>query len=178
MYQPAVDSLLLEKHVEKLAKGNVLDMGTGIGIQALAASRNNSVQSVIAADIDKETVAYCKRNLKNPKIKVIHSDLFSNISGKFDTIIFNPPYLPEEKDLKIKDHALYGGTEGIELIERFLLQAKKYLNNNGLILMAFSSITGKNKVNNLIKKSGFKFKELDRQHIFFEDLFVYLVKER
>jgi len=178
MYQPAEDSLLLEKHAEKLAKGNVLDMGTGIGIQALAASRNKSVSSIIAADIDKETVNYCKRNLKNSKIKVIHSDLFSNISEKFDTIIFNPPYLPEEKDLKIKDAALYGGIEGIELIERFFLQVKKYLNKNGIMLMVFSSITGKTKVNDIIKKSGFKFKELDRQHIFFEDLYVYLVKER
>jgi tRNA1(Val) A37 N6-methylase TrmN6 len=57
MYQPAEDSLLLEKHVEKLSKGNVLDLGTGVGIQALAASRNKSVSAVLAADIDKETVS-------------------------------------------------------------------------------------------------------------------------
>jgi len=196
MYQPAEDSLLLERHSEKLAKGSVLDMGTGIGIQALAAAKNNKVSKVLAADIDKEAVAYCKRNLKNNKIKIIKSDLFSDISGKFDTIIFNPPYLPEEKDIKtkksskdfrvsktedrfgIKDAALYGGEDGIEIIERFFLQAKKYLGKNGIILMVFSSITGKTKVNDIIKNSGFKFKEIGRQHIFFEDLYVYAIKER
>jgi release factor glutamine methyltransferase len=176
MYQPAEDSLLLEKHAEKLAKGNVLDMGTGIGIQALAASRNNLVSSIIATDIDRETVSYCKRNLTSNKIKVIHSDLFSNISEKFDTIIFNPPYLPEEKDLKIKDKALYGGKEGIEIIEKFFSEVSNHLNKDGKILMVFSSITGKSKVDAIIKKSGFKFKLLDKQHIFFEDLFVYLVQ--
>jgi len=178
MYQPAEDSLLLEKYSEELSKGKVLDMGTGLGIQAMAASKNKGVACIIAADIDRETVAYCKRNIKNSKIKVIESDLFSSIKEKFDTIIFNPPYLPEEKDLKVKDKALYGGEEGIELIERFFLQVKKYLNKNGIILMVFSSITGKNKVNSIIKKSGFKLKELDKQHIFFEDIYVYLVKER
>jgi len=196
MYQPAEDSLLLEKYSEELSKGNVLDMGTGLGIQAIAAAKNRTVTNIIATDIDKETISYCKRNIKNKKIKFIISDLFSSIgkfdmseiNGKisehpkksqfFDTIIFNPPYLPEEKDLKIKDKALYGGKQGIELIERFFLQARKYLNKNGIVLMVFSSITGKSKVNNIIKKSGFKFKELDKQHIFFEDIYAYEIKKR
>jgi release factor glutamine methyltransferase len=176
MYTPAEDSLMLENHVEKLSKGKVLDMGTGIGIQAIAASKNNAVKEVLAADVDKETVEYCKRNVKNRKITFIKSDLFSDVKGKFDTIVFNPPYLPEEKDIKIKDKALYGGEQGIELIERFFSEANSHLNENGTILMVFSSITGKKKVDAIIKKAGFKFKELEKQHIFFEDLFVYIVK--
>jgi release factor glutamine methyltransferase len=177
MYQPAEDSLLLEKHVEKLSKGNVLDLGTGVGIQALAASRNSLVSAVLAADIDKETVAYCKRNIQNKKIKVIHSNLFSKVDGKFDTIIFNPPYLPEEKDIKIRDSALYGGKLGYEIIEKFFSQVSKHLNKNGKILMVFSSITEKSKVDKIIKSAGFKFKLLDKQHIFFEDLFVYMIQK-
>ena len=195
MYTPAEDSLMLENHVEKLSKGKVLDMGTGIGIQAIAASKNNAVKEVLAADVDSEAIGYCKRNIKNPKIKFIVSDLFSNIDkfdmseikGKisehaqkpqvFDTIVFNPPYLPEEKDLQIDDKALYGGEQGIELIERFFSEVNSHLNENGTILMVFSSITGKKKVDAIIKKAGFKFKELEKQHIFFEDLFVYIVKK-
>jgi release factor glutamine methyltransferase len=177
MYQPAEDSLLLEKHVEKISEGKVLDVGTGIGIQAIAASRSKAVKEILAVDIDKEAVSYCKRNIKNKKINVFKSDLFSNVNGKFNTIIFNPPYLPEEKDIKIKDKALYGGKEGIEIIEKFFSKVKNHLNKDGKILMVFSSITGKSKVNSLIKKSGFKFKEIDNQHIFFEDLFVYLIQK-
>jgi 16S rRNA G1207 methylase RsmC len=62
------------------------------------------------------------------------------------------------------------------LIESFFAQANKHLNKNGKILMVFSSITGKSKVDTVIKSAGFKSRLLDKQHIFFEDLFVYLVQ--
>ncbi|MEM2956340.1 MAG: methyltransferase [Candidatus Pacearchaeota archaeon] len=174
MYQPAEDSLLLEKYVEKFAFGKVLDIGTGIGIQAVAATRNKAVKYVLAIDIDKEAINYCKRNIKNKKILFMNSDLFSNVNEKFDTIIFNPPYLPEDKDLEDKE--IYGGKNGIEIIDRFFSEVKNYLNKKGNILLVFSSITGKKKVDEIIKKAGFKFKELGKQHIFFEDLFVYLIQ--
>ena len=195
MYQPAEDSFILETHSEKLSKGKVLDVGTGIGVQAIAATRNNKVDEVLAVDIDKEAIAYCKRNVKNKRIKFMVSDLFENLKGKFDmseikkisehdqkpmvfdTIIFNPPYLPEEKDLKTKDKALYGGNQGYELIEKFMKEADNHLKEKGKILMVFSSITGKKKVDEIIKKECFKAKLLDTRHIFFEDLFVYEIKK-
>jgi len=177
MYQPAEDSLLLEKYIEKSARGRVLDVGTGIGVQAIVATRQKAVNEVIAVDIDKESIAYCRRNVSNKKINFAVSDLFSNVKGKFNTIIFNPPYLPEEKDLKVKDKALYGGEEGIEIIERFFSKANSYLDKDGNIFIVFSSITGKKKVDAIIKKHGFKFKELGKQHIFFEDLYVYAVRK-
>ena len=194
MYQPAEDSLMLEKHAESIARGKVLDVGTGIGIQAIAAAKNKKVREILAIDIDDEAVGYCKRNIENKKIKFIKSDLFSNVKGKFDTIIFNPPYLPEEQDLKtkksskdfrasknkdifgVKDKALYGGKYGFELIKKFFSEAKSHINEGGVILLVFSSLTGKNKVDEIIKKSGFKFKELEKQHVFFEDIYVYTIK--
>lgn len=173
MYQLAEDSLMLETYSEKFSLGRVLDVGTGIGIQAIAASRNNKVKEIIAVDIDKEAIDYCKRNVKNKKIKFFVSDLFFNVKGKFDTIIFNPPYLPEEKEVKINDRALYGRKQGYEIIEKFIKESKNYLDSKGKMLMVFSSITGKKKVDEIIKKQGFKSKLLDKKHIFFEDLYVY-----
>ena len=94
-YEPREDSELLAKYVKKFAFGNVLDMGTGSGIQAITAAKKKSVKSVVAADIQEEVIENNKNNIKNKKIKFIVSDLFSNIKNKkFDTIIFNPPYLP------------------------------------------------------------------------------------
>ena len=52
----------------------------------------------------------------------MHSDLFSNIKGKFNTIIFNPPYLPEDE---FKDKSLDGGKKGYEIIEKFLNKVSK-----------------------------------------------------
>ena len=142
-YDPQEDSDLLERHVRKHAFGKVLDMGTGSGIQAIAAAQSTKVQSVLAADTQKGVVEYCKRNIKNDKIKFLQSDLFSKIRGRFDTIIFNPPYLPQE--LKLRDLTLEGGRKGYEVIEKFLNQVNNFLNSNGIILMVFSSLTKKQK---------------------------------
>ena len=96
VYDPQEDSTLLERYVRKYAKGNVLDVGTGSGIQAIAAAHSPNVKSVIATDIQKGVIGYCRKNIKNKKIKFMQSDLFENVKGAFDTIIFNPPYLPQE----------------------------------------------------------------------------------
>jgi len=160
--------------VAKYAKGKVLDMGTGTGIQALYAAKSDAVESVLAIDIDPEAIAYCRSNVKNDKITFEVSDLFSNVKGKFDTIIFNPPYLPQDKG--IKDVALYGGKEGYELTKRFFEEAGEHIMPNGKILIVFSSHTKKDKVDEAITKNGFKFKEICNQRIFCEDLIVYLVE--
>lgn len=130
IYEPREDSTLLEHYVRQYAKGNVLDIGTGSGIQALAAAQNKNVFSILATDISKTTVEHCKNNIKNKKIKFFVSDLFQNknlINKKFDTIIFNPPYLPQ--DLKVKDLTSEGGKKGYEVIERFLNEANNFLKN-------------------------------------------------
>lgn len=170
MYEPREDSYLLLEQVKRFAKGKVLDMGTGSGIQALAAKK---ADSVLAVDINKNTIEHCRKTIKNKKIRFLYSDLFSNIKTKFDTIIFNPPYLPE--DIKVKDLTLDGGKKGYEVMERFFSQARKHLNKNGKVLIVFSSLTKKKKVDKIIKKNGFKFKLLKKKKLFFEELYVYLV---
>ena len=56
MYQPREDSFLLEKEVKKYAKGDVLDIGAGSGIQALAAAKKRNTKKVLAVDIDKKVI--------------------------------------------------------------------------------------------------------------------------
>src|SRR3989344_2309934 len=117
IYDPEEDSFLLAKYVDKFAKGKILDLGTGSGIQAEIALRHT--KNVLAVDINEEAVNYVKN--KNIKAKV--SDLFSNINEKFDLIIFNPPYLPNE-NLEDKESRLIttGGKYGYEILERFFSQ--------------------------------------------------------
>src|SRR3989338_3085739 len=85
IYEPQEDSFLLSKYVEKYASGRVLDLGSGSGILAEAALMKT--KDVLAVDINKETVKLLKKRNINAK----YSDLFSNIKGRFDLIIFNPP---------------------------------------------------------------------------------------
>ena len=174
MYSPREDSYMLAEQVKRFAKGRVLDMGTGSGIQAVVAADNPGVISVLAVDIDKEAIDYCKKNLNNPKITFLQSGLFNEVKGEFDTIIFNPPYLPQDRG--IHDKALYGGKKGYEIIEKFFKKAGQHLAENGIILLLFSSFTKQDKVEGIILKAGFDFQQIIQDHIFFEDLFVYLVK--
>lgn len=173
IYEPSDDSFLLEKYVKKLASGRVLDMGTGSGIQTKAAEKNSD--SVLGVDIDKQSIDFCNKTIKSEKISFKVSDLFSDVEGKFDTIIFNAPYLPSDE--RIDDPALYGGKKGYEIIGRFLSDSKKFLASRGIILLLFSSFTDKNKVDSLIMENGFGFEELERIHISFEDMYCYMISK-
>jgi HemK-related putative methylase len=74
----------------------VLDMGTGSGVCALAAAKH--ARRVIAVDID-QTAVLCARlnvllNLADGKIDVLAGDLFAPLSGRqFDVVLFNPPFI-------------------------------------------------------------------------------------
>ncbi|MCP3686411.1 MAG: methyltransferase [bacterium] len=171
VYKPREDSYLLLDAVRKYSKGKVLEIGTGTGILAIEAAKKNAV---VAVDINKNALRVAKKNAKKAKIKFIYSDLFSNVKGKFDTIIFNPPYLPEDK---YTDAALSGGKKGYELTERFLEEARMHLSANGIILIVFSSLTKRMKVDQAIEKNGFEKELLDEKKIFFETLYVYKIKK-
>ena len=173
IYKPREDSTLLENHVRQHAKGKVLDVGTGSGIQAKAAAGSKNTSSVLAVDVQKGVINYCKKCIKNRKIKFMQSDLFSKVRGKFDTIIFNPPYLPE--DIRVRDITIEGGKKGYELLERFLNDASRFLDSDGAIIILFSSLTKKEKVEEFIRNNLFDFQELEKMHIFFEDLHVYRI---
>ena len=173
IYEPDEDSFLLVKQVKKLARDKkVLDMGTGWGVLAETALKSGA-KDVLAVDIDEEVVEF----VKSKGLKVKASDLFSNIDEKFDLIIFNPPYLPEDEleDFEIRN-VTRGGKEGYEILERFLIDAKRYLNKNGEILIVFSSLTNKEKVDSILKENEYEFKILETKKMFFEELYVYLVK--
>lgn len=178
VYEPQEDSFLLREFVLKYAKGNVLDMGTGSGIQAAAAAASKKTVDVIGVDIDPQSIEYAKKHQDAKlNIKWIKSDLFQKLSKKyehfFDTMIFNAPYLPQEGKRRHID--LEGGRIGHETIERFLEQAKDYLKQDGIILLAFSSLTPF--MPDLIEKHMFTGKEIGRKHVFFEDIIVYKIKK-
>ena len=166
MYNPGDDSYLLEKYVRKFARGKVLDVGCGSGILMKAALTKS--KNVSGVDIDDDSVEHCKKL----KLNASKSDLFSNVKGRFDVIIFNPPYLPQDENMK-EHKDLFGGKYGWEVIEKFFSKVDDYLENKAEILILFSSLTNKKKVDSIITKK-FKFEELESKSVgLMEKLFVY-----
>jgi len=173
IYPPGKDSFLLEKYIKLFAKGKVLDLGTGSGILAKEALKYT--KDVTASDINKE----CLKALKSEKIKAIHSSLFEKIKGKFDLILFNPPYLPEDiREDKEGKVALCGGKQGYEIIFKFLEEAKSHLKKSGKILLVFSSLSKKGKIEQKLKELNYSFSIIEQEKFFFETIYLYLIERK
>ncbi len=180
IYQPAEDSYLLQKFVRRFATGRVLDMGTGSGIQAITAIEVPSVREVLAVDINPKAVEALKKEVESQKqklrkIKVMQGNLFENVDGYFNVIIFNPPYLPQDKG--IEDSALYGGKKGWEISERFFKEVSGYLFPEGIVLFLFSSLTNKQKIEEILQHNLLQWEELGEEKIAFEMLYVYKISK-
>lgn len=177
VYEPSDDSYLLSKTLEKeIPKFNgyenkkYLEIGCGSGIQLetlynIGINKNN----IFSLDINPEAVQKCK----DMGFNSIISDLFSEIpkNKKYNIIIFNPPYLPDSKDNPEPEDSKImttgGGNGGSEIINKFLKQSKKHLNEKGKIFLLTSSLT-KN-----IDWNNFKKEKINKKNLFFERLYVW-----
>ncbi len=167
VYYPREDSMLLAEQVNRHAFGKVLDLGTGSGIQGIIAAINGC--EVTFADIDDKAVSCARSNasLNGARGKFVKSDLFEGIEGKFNTIIFNPPYLASNE---IAEKDLDGGKEGRELIDRFIGAYRNHLLERHAVLLLESSFNDYGKD---VQKLGAEI--IAKGHYFFEDIVVLLL---
>ena len=172
IYSPREDSLLLAESVERYATGDVLDLGTGTGLQGIVAAGKGC--NVTFADIEESALKCARDNAEaNRKPgKFVISDMFGSISGKFDTIIFNPPYLPSEPLSETDKHyrALDGGIGGRELIDVFIKEYKNFLKPAGKALIVESSLNG---YKDDIERLGAEV--ISQSHYFFEDIVILML---
>ncbi len=168
IYEPREDSFLLASLFSDFIFENtkVLDVGCGSGF--LSVQAKNLGADVVSIDINPESVDYCK----SLGLNVLYSDLFENVKDKFDVIVFNPPYLPEDEDEDEESKLITtGGEEGFEVLVRFLKDARFFLKSNGVILVVVSTLTGD--AESFFKKHEYKFELLKSEEYFFEKLLVY-----
>lgn len=169
VYRPGEDSYLLASHVRMLVSGEVLDMGTGSGIQAVEAAAKQEVSRVVAVDVNPAAVEATKMRAESAgvasKMEFVTSDLFENVEGVYDWMVFNPPYLPGEG--KADEASWAGGETGAETVRRFLRDARGHLKKNGTILIVYSDHTGLTASD----FNGYEVEKLDEKSLFFETLF-------
>lgn len=125
---------------------SVLDLCTGSGCIGISIGHYYQHISVDVSDISNQALSLAQENISlhelSNRVSLIESDLFSNVCHKYDLIVTNPPYvsdaeyrdLPEEykKEPKL---GLVTRQHGLKIPVEILLQAPKYLNNNGLLFL-------------------------------------------
>lgn len=147
VYEPAEDTFLFAQNLTVRRGAKVADIGTGCGILGILAAKRAA--EVLAVDINSWAVQCAKENAKlahvAEKTLLIQGDLFRPLrpAEKFDLILFNAPYLPSENDegkLWI-ERAWAGGASGRKIIDAFIFEAPRHLNNNGEILLMQSTLS-------------------------------------
>lgn len=137
---------LVEEALKVVEPGmRVLDMCTGSGCIIISILHNASDVTGMAVDISKQALNVAKENAKMNEVAVLfeRSDMFDNVTGNFDVIVSNPPYIPTEvipklmpevRDFEPMD-ALDGKEDGLYFYRRIADECKKYLNPGGRILV-------------------------------------------
>ncbi|MFH1447606.1 MAG: HemK2/MTQ2 family protein methyltransferase [Candidatus Micrarchaeota archaeon] len=173
VYEPAEDSFMLAEFSKDII-GDSLDVGTGCGIQAIVAKKAR----VVGVDSNEVAVENAEHNarMNGSNAMFVGSDLFESVDGKFDCIVFNPPYLPTSPNEVVEgseDVAWNGGKDGREVIDRFLDGFADHLKEDGRLLMLCSSLSERGESKRTVERLGFRWNELTREHVgMFEELFV------
>lgn len=137
--------LLVEKtvcYVNKFfdKKVRILDIGTGSGCIAISLKKLLNCD-MVASDISKEALELAKENAFSNKVDIefINSDIFSDVSDRFDIIISNPPYISYDEEIEeiVKNNephiALYAKEGGRYFYRKILSQVSNYVKNPFLI---------------------------------------------
>ncbi len=140
--------LLVEKVLEKakdFAAPSILDLCTGSGCIAVAIKSKLAKAAISASDISFFALWTARKNaqLNHTDVRFLKSNLFGQISGRFDIIVTNPPYINQSDyaalDPKVRNFepkgALLGGQDGLDLIRRIIRQAPEHLKAGGWLLM-------------------------------------------
>jgi len=177
VYQPAEDSGLLAEAAVEAARGRVLEVGTGSGWVAARVAAERDLD-VIGADVNP----HAAREARERGVETAVADLCAPFrADAFDTVCFNPPYLPTDPDNEWGDwmeRALSGGESGRELIEPFLADVGRVLAPGGVVLLLVSSLTGYEEVLELIEAAGFEGEPVVEESFPFETLTVLRLERR
>lgn len=137
--------LWLRTQFEIQAKFTCCDIGTGSGCLAVTVACEFPNAEVTATDLFDTPISITMQNAAKHgvSINVIKADILDGVDKTFDVIISNPPYVPESDrqtlEPEVIDHepevALFGGSDGTQIIRRMLPQLYSHLNAGGKFIL-------------------------------------------
>lgn len=146
-----------------------LDLCTGSGCLAILLAHSFPRARIDAADVSRAALAVARINIRKyelgKRIHLIESDLFSALRGKhYDLIVCNPPYVTAESLRRLRPEyrhepriALAGGSEGLDVVRRIVLEAAAHLTRRGLLVLEVGS--GRRRVERMFPRTAFVWPE-------------------
>ena len=160
--------ILVEEVLKHIHDGmRVLDMCTGSGCILVSLMHYSNDCSGVGADLSTEALRVARSNAEKllsaeKSVEFIQSDLFEQITGKFEIIVSNPPYIrPDVIETlmpEVRDHepmmALDGGADGLDFYREIVSGSKEYLAGGGMLFFEIGYDQGED-VKTLMEQSGF-----------------------
>ena len=161
--QLAVDALRAIPSEEPIA----VDLATGSGAIALSLATEVPNAKIYAVELSADALVFTRENFARyaPNAELRQGDLadaFGDLDGQVDVLISNPPYIPDEMipiypEVHLHDPslALYGGTDGLDLIRKVDASARRLLRPGGSLIIEHADMQGK-AVQELLLASGWR----------------------
>ena len=176
---PRNETEFLVEEILKIYKKNtylsILDVGVGSGCIIISLLKEKQKWVGTGIDISKLAIKIAKYNAKiqqvENRIRFIKSDIDKFSSSKYDLVVSNPPYINKigynNLDLGVRGYepklALYGGLDGLRVIEKVVKKSRYVLKNNGLLVMEIGS-GQHNDVSSILKYNGFYIKNIIKDY--------------
>lgn len=135
--------------VPSITPATIADVCTGCGCVAVAIARERPAARIIATDVSEEALAVAHRNAVRhsvrDRVEIRHGDLLDPIDTICDVIVANPPYVVAGArpalQPEVRDHepnvALFGGEDGLRLVDRLVCDAPAWIRSDGWLIFEF-----------------------------------------
>ncbi len=128
------------------SRNRLLDIGTGSGVLAITLALECPNLSVVGSDVSPLALNLARENAQaqglERRIEWIESDLLKSVTGPFDFLVANLPYIPTAELPKLASEvqrdpqlALDGGSDGLAVIRRLVQDAPKVLTGGAFVIL-------------------------------------------
>ncbi|QXD24281.1 peptide chain release factor N(5)-glutamine methyltransferase [Opitutia bacterium ISCC 51] len=147
--RPETEYLIELLHTKYLNRepSRILDLGTGTGAIAIAMLHTFPDAEAVAVDRSEEALRLASENAEavgvSDRLSLSQSDWFENVTGEFEVIISNPPYLTDEEmqsaEPEVSQYeptqALHAGKDGLNDLSQIVDESLGYLVDGGVLAL-------------------------------------------